>query len=95
MWSLGKVFTTPEVKRVYISSFWDREFLNEHNKALFTKEREDLLKEMRELPRNAAIRKVLGEKWLFFQQKKKKKKEKMEKNKDLPSERYWEKLKWD
>lgn len=26
MWSLGKVSQTPEVKRVYISSFWDKEF---------------------------------------------------------------------
>jgi hypothetical protein len=26
MWSLGKVTGTPEVKRVYISSFFDREF---------------------------------------------------------------------
>jgi hypothetical protein len=26
MWSLGKITQTPEVKRVYISSFWVHEF---------------------------------------------------------------------
>eukprot|EP00730_Choanoeca_flexa_P016533 TRINITY_DN7837_c0_g1_i3.p1 TRINITY_DN7837_c0_g1~~TRINITY_DN7837_c0_g1_i3.p1 ORF type:complete len:581 (+),score=161.90 TRINITY_DN7837_c0_g1_i3:79-1821(+) len=58
MWSLGKVTQTPEVKRVYISSFSARPFEPESNIALFEKEREDLLKEMRDLPRNSAMRKI-------------------------------------
>ena len=58
MWSLGKVTGTPEVKRVYISSFWDKPFTHAENKELFEKEREDLFKELRGLPRNAAVRKV-------------------------------------
>eukprot|EP00047_Mylnosiga_fluctuans_P003555 m.229726 g.229726 ORF g.229726 m.229726 type:complete len:550 (+) comp11949_c0_seq1:110-1759(+) len=58
MWSLGKVFTTPEVKRVYISSFNDKPFREGTNAALFEREREDLLKELRDLPRNAAVRKI-------------------------------------
>eukprot|EP00045_Choanoeca_perplexa_P001809 m.21868 g.21868 ORF g.21868 m.21868 type:complete len:542 (-) comp11172_c0_seq1:40-1665(-) len=58
MWSLGKVTGTPEVKRVYISSFSSRPFAEGSNTALFEKEREDLLKEMRELPRNSAMRKI-------------------------------------
>lgn len=58
MWSLGKVTGTPEVKRVYISSFFDREFQNKDNADLFAKERDDLLKELRDLPRNAAMRKI-------------------------------------
>ncbi len=58
MWSLGKVSMTPEVKRVYISSFWEKDFVHPENKLLFEKEREDLFKELRGLPRNAAIRKV-------------------------------------
>eukprot|EP01147_Barroeca_monosierra_P000064 gene64-3460_t len=58
MWSLGKVCQTPEVKRVYISSFWDRDFQNQENAELFEKERDDLLKELRDLPRNSAMRKI-------------------------------------
>ena len=39
MWSLGKVSGTPEVKRVYISSFWERPFQNTDNATLFEIER--------------------------------------------------------
>lgn len=39
MWSLGKVKQTPEVTRVFISSFWDQPFKNQDNKALFQSER--------------------------------------------------------
>ena len=59
MWSLGKVTMTPEVKRVFISSFWDKPWSHEESAALFEREREDLFKELRGLPRNAATRKVL------------------------------------
>lgn len=58
MWSLGKCLATPEVKRVYISSFWDRPIQNMENEPLFLKEREDLFRELRALPRNAAVRKI-------------------------------------
>eukprot|EP00041_Stephanoeca_diplocostata_P035330 m.1241529 g.1241529 ORF g.1241529 m.1241529 type:complete len:557 (-) comp24680_c0_seq1:1954-3624(-) len=58
MWSLGKVAGTPEVKRVYISSFWDKPLQEGSNKELFEAEREDLFKELRELPRYSAIRKI-------------------------------------
>jgi len=58
MWSLGKVKQTPEVTRVFISSFWDQPFKNQDNKALFQSERDDLFKELRELPRYSAIRKI-------------------------------------
>jgi len=58
MWSLGKVSLTPEVKRVYISSFWEKPFKNMDNKVLFEAEREDLFKELRELPRYSAVRKI-------------------------------------
>ena len=58
MWSLGKVSVNPEVKRVFISSFWNKPFVHPENKELFEKEREDLFKELRGLPRNAAVRKV-------------------------------------
>lgn len=58
MWSMGKVFSTPEVKRVYISSFSQAAFREGTNTTLFERERDDLLKELRDLPRNAAVRKV-------------------------------------
>ena len=58
MWSLGKVKQTPEVTRVYISSFWEKPFKNTENEKLFTSEREDLFKELRDLPRYSAIRKI-------------------------------------
>ncbi|CAB4059419.1 EH domain-containing protein 1,EH domain-containing protein 3,EH domain-containing protein 2,EH domain-containing protein 4 [Lepeophtheirus salmonis] len=42
MWSLGKVFNTPEVVRVYIGSFWDHPLKSTINRQLFEKEEEDL-----------------------------------------------------
>ncbi len=58
MWSLGKVFETPEVLRVYIGSFWDEPYRTTENIPLFQKEREDLLSDLRSLPRNATLRKI-------------------------------------
>ena len=58
MWSLGKVIKTPEVLRVYIGSFWDKDYKNIENKALFEAEKADLLGDLRSLPRNSAVRKV-------------------------------------
>jgi len=58
MWSLGKVINTPEVMRVYISSFWDNEYFNKENSKLFDAEKRDLLEDLLSLPRNSAIRKV-------------------------------------
>ena len=59
LWSLGKVVQTPEVMRVYISSFWDQPYQCTEAEALFNLERDDLLGDLRSLPRNSAIRKVL------------------------------------
>jgi len=58
MWSLGKVFKTPEVVRVYIGSFWDRPYQNDENSKLFVAEAQDLLEDLLSLPSNSAIRKV-------------------------------------
>jgi len=58
MWSLGKVMQTPEVMRVYIGSFWEQPYQNIDNTKLFDLERNDLLKDLMNLPRNAAVRKV-------------------------------------
>ncbi|ETO05470.1 hypothetical protein RFI_31925 [Reticulomyxa filosa] len=58
MWSLGKVFKTPEVLRVYVGSFWDQPYVNDHNTELFDSEADDLLNDLKSLPRHSATRKV-------------------------------------
>jgi len=58
MWSLGKVLQTPEVTRVYLGSFWDQPYQNEDYKKLFEAEQGDLLKDLYDLPKYAAIRKI-------------------------------------
>ncbi|KAI9261173.1 P-loop containing nucleoside triphosphate hydrolase protein [Sporodiniella umbellata] len=60
MWSLGKVVQTPEVMRVYLSSFWIDKPPNcfEDCRELIESESKDLLRDLKELRRNAAIRKI-------------------------------------
>jgi GTPase SAR1 family protein len=60
MWSLGKVVSTPEVMRVYLGSFWTEKPPNcfEDCRELIEAESKDLLKDLKNLRRNAAIRKV-------------------------------------
>ncbi|XP_060929219.1 EH domain-containing protein 2-like [Limanda limanda] len=58
MWSLGKVFRTPEILRVYIGSFWSEPRQMCDHYQLIELEEEDLLTDIRNLPRNAAVRKL-------------------------------------
>uniref|UniRef100_A0A7I4C7M7 Uncharacterized protein n=1 Tax=Physcomitrium patens TaxID=3218 RepID=A0A7I4C7M7_PHYPA len=62
MWSLGKVLNTPEVMRVYIGSFNDRPIdetkLGPIGKDLFEREQEDLLSDLKDIPRKACDRKA-------------------------------------
>ncbi|KAJ1964650.1 hypothetical protein GGI12_001284 [Dipsacomyces acuminosporus] len=63
MWSLGKVIPTPEVNRVYLGSFWPKYktpvgTVFEDNKDLIASEQKDLLRDLRSIPKNAAIRRV-------------------------------------
>ncbi|XP_028653318.1 EH domain-containing protein 2-like [Erpetoichthys calabaricus] len=58
MWSLGKVFNTPEVVRVFIGSFWSEPLLIPDNRKLFELEEQDLFNDIQNLPRNAALRKL-------------------------------------
>lgn len=58
MWALGKVIQTPEVPRVYIGSYWEQPYQNEEMTKLFEVEQHDLLKDLLDLPRNSAMRKV-------------------------------------
>lgn len=55
---MGKVMKTPEVMRVFIGSFWDQPPLHAGNAALFDAEEHDLMTELRNLPQNAAVRKI-------------------------------------
>jgi len=61
MWSLGKVFNTPEVVKVYVGSFnanpaaVGKGALGE---ALFAKEQSDLMRDLTEIPSRACDRKV-------------------------------------
>ncbi|XP_028319750.1 EH domain-containing protein 2-like [Gouania willdenowi] len=58
MWSLGKVFRTPEILRVYIGSFWSEPRQKCDHYELIELEEEDLLGDLRNLPCNAAVRKL-------------------------------------
>jgi len=60
MWSLGKVFRTPEVTRVYISSYWNLPYAEPGRMSaeLFDKEKADLFRDLRDIPKNAAVRRV-------------------------------------
>ncbi|XP_073062079.1 EH domain-containing protein 1-like [Primulina eburnea] len=62
MWSLGKVLNTPEVIRVYIGSFNDKP-INEAaagpiGKVLFEKEQDDLLTDLKDIPKKACDRRI-------------------------------------
>mmetsp|Transcript_60626 Transcript_60626/g.100671 ORF Transcript_60626/g.100671 Transcript_60626/m.100671 type:complete len:546 (-) Transcript_60626:328-1965(-) len=59
MWSLGKVVKTPECVRVYIGSFWDQPLQgSQWSRELFEAEMKDLLTDLKNVPKNAAVRKV-------------------------------------
>ena len=58
MWSLGKVIKSPEVLRVYLGSFWDEPLMFDDNAQLFEMEEKDLMKDLKDLPRNSAVRKI-------------------------------------
>lgn len=58
LWNVGKVLQTPEVARVYVSSFWDKEYSFTDHSALFDKDKRALLEDIRSLPRTALDRKI-------------------------------------
>eukprot|EP01024_Parvocaulis_polyphysoides_P042938 TRINITY_DN39215_c0_g1_i2.p1 TRINITY_DN39215_c0_g1~~TRINITY_DN39215_c0_g1_i2.p1 ORF type:complete len:567 (-),score=77.55 TRINITY_DN39215_c0_g1_i2:391-2091(-) len=62
MWSLGKVFKSPEVVRVYIGSFNAgkpiRDDINPFGKELFESEQQDLMRDLYELPQRGCDRKM-------------------------------------
>ncbi|KAK7320354.1 hypothetical protein VNO77_29759 [Canavalia gladiata] len=62
MWSLGKVLKTPEVMRVYIGSFNDKPVNDAATgpigKELFEKEQDDLLSDLKDIPKAACDRRI-------------------------------------
>lgn len=60
MWSLSKCIKTPEVPRVYIGSFWDKPIqeVGKPNALLFKAEMDDLLSDLKSLPKQSAVRKI-------------------------------------
>ena len=58
MWSLGRVMATPEVLRVYVGSFWDQPLVCTDNAPLFEVEQADLMRDLKDLARNSAVRKI-------------------------------------
>lgn len=43
---------------MYVGSFWDEPLMYDDNAALFDMEERDLMNDLRELPRNSAVRKI-------------------------------------
>eukprot|EP00928_Gymnodinium_smaydae_P064487 TRINITY_DN47801_c0_g1_i1.p1 TRINITY_DN47801_c0_g1~~TRINITY_DN47801_c0_g1_i1.p1 ORF type:complete len:414 (-),score=39.76 TRINITY_DN47801_c0_g1_i1:12-1253(-) len=58
MWSLGRVFSSPEAVRVYVGSFWDQPLRNETFRDLFDREQHDLYDDINNLPRSSSLRKI-------------------------------------
>lgn len=62
MWSLGKVLNTPEVSRVYIGSFNDKpidaEAVGPMGRDLFEREQNDLLNDLKDIPKKACDRRI-------------------------------------
>lgn len=62
MWSLGKVLNTPEVMRVYIGSFNDKPVnaaaAGPLGKELFEKEQDNLLADLKDIPKKACDRRI-------------------------------------
>uniref|UniRef100_A0A7S3YW24 Dynamin-type G domain-containing protein n=2 Tax=Lotharella globosa TaxID=91324 RepID=A0A7S3YW24_9EUKA len=58
LWSLGKVVGTPEVMRIFVGSFWDKEYQLPDNAVLFDAEKNDLMSDIQDLPKNSTVRKI-------------------------------------
>lgn len=55
MWALGKIIDTPEVTRVYVSSFWGQPLVISEQRKLLASEQIDLYSMLSMLPRSSAI----------------------------------------
>lgn len=58
MWKLGRIIVTPEPPRVYIGSFWDKDYRSNENRNLLNEHREQLYTKIHEVARRDAVNKV-------------------------------------
>eukprot|EP00434_Breviolum_minutum_P002777 symbB.v1.2.002442.t1/scaffold126.1/size312799/6 len=58
LWNVGKVFQTPEVARVFVSSFWNEAYRFKDHVTLFEEDKAAVLKELESLPHTALLRKI-------------------------------------
>lgn len=58
MWSMGKIFHTPEVVRVYTGSYWDEPLVHDDYQNMFETDEWNLLNELVNLPAVSVERKV-------------------------------------
>merc|ERR1719161_1330805 len=58
LWNVGKVLRTPEVARVYISSFWEKPYRFQEHQQLFEEDKSAVLQELSALPRTSLLRKI-------------------------------------
>mmetsp|Transcript_20333 Transcript_20333/g.36973 ORF Transcript_20333/g.36973 Transcript_20333/m.36973 type:complete len:453 (+) Transcript_20333:61-1419(+) len=58
LWNVGKVLRTPEIAKVFTSSFWTEPYRYEAHKQLFDEDKEAVIKELKALPRTALLRKM-------------------------------------
>lgn len=58
LWNVGKILRTPEVARVYISSFWDHEYNFQDHARLFDEDKRSLQSELHALPGETVLRRI-------------------------------------
>lgn len=58
LWSIGKVLRTPEMAKVFVSSFWNEEYRYADHKDLFNEDKEAIVKELHSLPGASLLRKI-------------------------------------
>ncbi|CAE7391282.1 Ehd3 [Symbiodinium sp. CCMP2592] len=58
LWNVGKVFQTPEVARVFVSSFWNEPYRFQDHLTLFEEDKAAVVKELQSLPHTALLRKI-------------------------------------
>lgn len=58
MWSMGKIFNSPEVVRVFTGSYWDEPLVHDDFESMFESDEWLLIHELVNLPKSCAERKV-------------------------------------
>lgn len=58
LWNVGQILRTPEVVRVYISSFWNEPYHYDYHSHLFDEDKQNLMSELQALPNTAVVRKI-------------------------------------